>query len=303
MKVLITGASGFLGGYLLKIFNRYHEVIGIYNNNRIHINNVKKIKANLIDGTKINQFLVYSKPDVIIHCAGIASPDVCENNQENAYMCNFISTRNLIKNIHQTKLNPYMLFISTNYVFGGEKNNDNFHYSNNDLVCPSNYYGMTKALSERLIIDYLPKYAILRLPVLYGDPDNDNDPVKQMLKKIKCQETISIDDKELRYPTYIGDVGNIIENMINKQLCGIMHFSADESLTRYQWFLTVAKEIGLQTKNMNNDGIYPDPDLWRKPAFRPKKLDIGIYNIDTKKRNLKRTTDIAKAVYKNVKIG
>ena len=76
--------------------------------------------------------------DLIVHCAAFTDLVRAEQEKELCYQTNVIGTRNL------APLKIPMLYISTEYVFDGEKG----HYAENDYPNPQNFYAFTKLLGE-----------------------------------------------------------------------------------------------------------------------------------------------------------
>ena len=115
--ILLTGGTGLLGTELQKLipcFAPSHQLFDI-------LNPILPRKVNLI-----------------VHAA--AFTDVCgaETNKEQCYQTNVIGTRKL------AELGVPMLYISTEYVFDGEKGN----YDESSYPNPRNFYALTKLLGE-----------------------------------------------------------------------------------------------------------------------------------------------------------
>ena len=73
MKIVIVGASGFLGTKLMDILSKNHEVIGI------DINENNKISyLDATDFEEVREFLEKHKPEVIIDTVGIPDYSICE---------------------------------------------------------------------------------------------------------------------------------------------------------------------------------------------------------------------------------
>lgn len=121
-KILLTGGSGCLGKELLKLYPFYaptHKVLDITSESSVKEWGRQKI-------------------DLIVHCAAYTNVVQAEQEKELCYNTNVIGTRYL------AQLGIPMVYISTEYVFDGEKGN----YTEEDMPNPRNFYAFTKLLGE-----------------------------------------------------------------------------------------------------------------------------------------------------------
>ncbi|MCP3659864.1 MAG: NAD(P)-dependent oxidoreductase [Bacteroidetes bacterium] len=177
-KVLITGASGFIGyNTVLEFVKRKCFVYAIINKSirpelkELELQNlIKIIKIDLTNSKEINKrFKDIPVPDAIIHCAGRASDVGWEREFRKT---NFDSVRyltNIVKEYHVNKF----VFISTTDVYGLKdfdgQTEEQLDYDKN----PSNYYPKYKIKAERYIKNNLYKknYCIIRPAAVYGEDD------------------------------------------------------------------------------------------------------------------------------------
>ena len=118
--ILLTGGSGRLGTELQKLM-RFQSVP-----NRDQLNITQPIQ------------IVPSGLKLIVHAAAFTDVVGAESHRELCYATNVLGTRNL------ASLGIPMLYISTEYVFDGEKGN----YAETDYPNPQNFYSLTKLLGE-----------------------------------------------------------------------------------------------------------------------------------------------------------
>lgn len=78
MKLLITGAQGYLGALLYSELRFRHDVIGT---SHYESNNENEVALNIQDAEAVNRCVIALAPDVIIHTAAIANVAVCEKNR------------------------------------------------------------------------------------------------------------------------------------------------------------------------------------------------------------------------------
>src|SRR5688572_8781152 len=147
--VLITGANGFVGYYLIeKLIHKNYIVIATgKGENRLPFTH-KNFIYEPLDFTleaDVKKIIDNYNPDFIVHSGAISKPDECEQNKEKAYTSNVLGTKYLLQ--HAARIKSFFLFISTDFVFSGEKD----RYLEEDATSPVNYYGTTKQLAEAAV--------------------------------------------------------------------------------------------------------------------------------------------------------
>jgi nucleoside-diphosphate-sugar epimerase len=169
-KILITGISGFIGKAVCERLSKESSVIGIDNNVKHKVQNVTLNHSDITDYEKISKFVNMHKPDIVIHCAGIAHQKIGTVDSNEYFRVNSYSTENLAKIANKANHNVYFIFLSSISVYG----EDNMQNSvPEDSQCnPSSDYASSKLDAEkRLIALYnsggLNKLDIFRLAPVY----------------------------------------------------------------------------------------------------------------------------------------
>ncbi len=142
MKILITGASGYIGSCLYYYLKNKYKVYGIDKNN-IKFPRIKK--CNLLNFNKLNKLLKNVKPDLIIHLAAQSLVDETIN-KEKYKVNNITATENLIKAMKKNNLNN-LIFSSTAAVYKYK----NKPLSENSSIGPKSNYASTKLKCEKII--------------------------------------------------------------------------------------------------------------------------------------------------------
>ncbi len=138
MKVLITGGSGLLGGYLIKELE--HRGIDLYAPTR---------KAcNVLSNESVGYAFAYYEPDIVIHCAAVAKFKLVDKNPRTALLVNVNGTNHIINNCHQ--LMTRLVYISTDHVFDGESG----VYGTHEKINPISNYAKMKAAGELCALTY-----------------------------------------------------------------------------------------------------------------------------------------------------
>ena len=157
--ILLTGASGTLGGKIIELSKTY----------RLNLLTPPKDILDITKTDKIKKFFEENDFDAIIHCAAMARMMECHENPGKALEVNTIGTCNIVKQtlIKEKKIKKNIRFIqiSTDGVYEGAKGN----YSENSPAIPFNIYGWTK-LGAECAANLLKNHCIIRTN--FFEPEN-----------------------------------------------------------------------------------------------------------------------------------
>lgn len=212
MKYLITGCDGQLGFDIvreLQARGTFDFFMGTHIN--MDITN-KNIVNNVIDNFK---------PDVIIHCAAYTHVDQAEEEKEKCFAINVEGTKNVIE--AAKKIHAKLLFISTDYVFDGEKIG---YYDINDIPNPINIYGQSKFLAECEVLKYSKSF-IIRVSWLFGI--HGGNFVKTMLNLSKTKRELNVIDDQIGSPTYTKDLAKSLIDISVTNKFGIYHVTNENT--------------------------------------------------------------------------
>jgi len=279
VKILLTGANGFLGHYLTaQLLQKKYQVIATgKGESRLPFAHLQHFEYSTMDFTDPNQVeKVFDKyqPDFVVHAGAMSKPDDCELQQELARRINVEGTGLLLQNA--TKYKAAFLYVSTDFVFDGDKG----MYDEKDTPNPINYYGKTKLEAEVLVQAYSYHWAIARTVLVYGKPLTGRSNILTIVKeKLKKGEEYSVVSDQLRTPTYVEDLAIGIILMIEKKATGIYHLSGADILTPYDMACAVADYLGLNPSLLKK----VTAASFSQPASRPLKTG---FNIDKASREL-----------------
>src|SRR5687768_5008946 len=114
MKILITGANGFLGQHLCRFLKKRHSVFATgRGSKRIPFADVQYYTCDITDFSSVVQLLKTVQPEVIIHAAAMSKPDECDVNRELCDKINVLGTKHFIDAAQQLKHESHFIYIST----------------------------------------------------------------------------------------------------------------------------------------------------------------------------------------------
>ena len=235
MKILITGTCGFIGFNLAKKFlegSIKYTIIGIDNfddyysiklkKKRLAIlksyKNFKFTKLDIVDKKKTEIFLKKKKFDYVIHLAAQAGVRYSLIDPKKFIDVNLIGYINLLDALIKNK--PKKIFYaSSSSVYG---DNDKFPLKETEKLNPKNIYGVSKKLNETISKYYSKKYDIkmigMRFFTIYGEWGRPDMFFLKLFKSAFTKEIFNLNNRgnHFRDFTYIGDIFNLIKNLLKK---------------------------------------------------------------------------------------
>jgi dTDP-4-dehydrorhamnose reductase len=202
-KLLITGASGFLGWNLCQIARSEWEIHGSYFQHPIEISGVNLHSSakpllwsiDLTDLDAVKSAIDTIAPDGVIHTAAASSPNFCQANPDKSYQINVTASQQLAQLCCDANI-PFV-FTSTDLVFDGTK----APYKETDPVTPINLYGEQKIAAEREILAVYPRASICRMPLMFGiAPPNATSFIQPWIKALRSGENLKLFVDEFRTP-------------------------------------------------------------------------------------------------------
>ena len=253
MRIAVTGASGQLGTDVLQELERVgHEVAGLTHSD-----------IELTDVESIHQCLDLIRPDVLINTAAAHHVERCEEHPDRAHAVNAKGAGDLARwcASHQAR----MLQISTDYVFDGAKSTP---YVESDAPAPLNTYGSSKLAGEQLVQSLCPESLILRVSGLYGVHecrDKGANFVDKMIELAGSRDFLRVVDDEFLTPTSTAELARQITPLLDSQLTGIAHASAQGSCSWYRFAAAI-----FEYSEINIDLQIAGADEFKMKVPRPK---------------------------------
>lgn len=252
MRILITGAGGAIGKILSQHLSEIgHEIIPV-------VRRDGAISADLREEATVFRLVKAYAPELIVHLAALTNLRFCEQNKEASHATNIGITEILTRACSEFGIR--LIFFSTDYIFG---NYDHF-WQEEDPPCPTTQYGIDKAVSERLIQERLPDYAIVRTAQVYGF---NGDFVSLVAQALTAHQTFTAFANLANCPTWIGDLLPMVQKIIDDGRQGIFHCVGPEAMSRYQFACEIANTFGLNTASIQAVNVDFSTDI-RPPIVR-----------------------------------
>lgn len=256
MKILIIGASGFLGTKLNDILGKKHGIAGT----AAPEEKTEFAPLDIRDKNKVRDYIREVRPEVVVHTAAMKDPDICEQKKEEAEAINHLGARNVVEGCREG--GAKLIYISTDYVFDGKKGN----YKEVDPCNPINHYGWTKLKAEE-DVSTLENGIIFRFDLLYGY--NGKNKNNGLFSQIVSGKKIEMNFDQKRQPLLIDDVASAIEDLLEKKEKGIFHLAGPDNISKYELGLALEKIV-------RQDSLLVPIAEKEQIARRPKNASIDV---------------------------
>lgn len=238
MKILITGASSYVGSRLFLDTSSSHETVGTYSQHQL---SPKFLHLDITDKDEVGTLIAIQKPDVILHVASNPHPEWCETHPEEAKQLNLSGTKNIVDAANAN--NAKVIYISS---FAA--------------INPINVYAHTKKDSETIVKTTKAGYLNLRPSFILGfSPNTTNDRSFNRLLKNLDQGTPAIYDTSWKFqPTYLGHIRDVILACMEKSIWNhTIHITVPEHTTRFDSAKDILSPFGVTVSPVDNHDTTP----------------------------------------------
>lgn len=228
-KLLITGASGFLGWNLCRRGSSLWDVFGLAGKNRIDIHGVKSGNVDLTDFDEVGELFRAIRPDAVIHAAAASDPNFCQLHPAESHRINVDATVNLAGLCADRGI-PFV-FTSTDLVFDGLA----APFREEDPVSPVSIYGEQKAEAEAAVLNRWPHAAVCRMSLMFGEPGPAAQSfIQPMIAAMKEDREIRLFTDEFRTPLSGRDAARGLLLALEKAR-GLLHLGGAERISRFDF--------------------------------------------------------------------
>ena len=273
-RILITGSNGMLGQRAVQFYSSKEniELLATSVEEKSVVDSVEYISSDIKNRDSIKEVIHDYYPDFIVHTAAFTNVDLSEKLREDAWKINVKGVEYIAEAARA--IDAHIIHVSTDYIFDGKDG----PYSENALPNPVGYYGRTKLASENALRISGTFFTILRTNVLYGiAPNSRPDFVRWVINSLNEKENIRIVKDQINNPTFIDDLIQGINKIIEFRKTGTYNIGGKEFLSRYEFTLRIADFF-----NLGKNLITPiTTDELKQPARRPLKSGLIILKAET----------------------
>ena len=242
MKILLTGANGFVGA-------RIRAAAPV-------------ICAPSLRGAEkedIDRLIDTVQPDAIIHTAAISDIGACAKDPEGSYHVNVLVPEYLAKAANGAKL----VLFSSDQVYSGAKGDKSF---TEDDVSTANLYAEEKLEMENRVLAIDPNAVMLRATWMYDMPmfgvQNRSNLITMFLNAAITQKPLALSKEEFRGITYVREVAEQALQAVNLP-GGAYNFGSEADVSMYALAELFMKKTGMKLNLQEKSG---GENLWMNCA-------------------------------------
>ncbi|MVX63500.1 NAD-dependent epimerase/dehydratase family protein [Clostridium chromiireducens] len=253
MKVLVLGASGFLGN---KIFHRmmYEQGVEVLGTCFQSSSEYNLIKVDITNEEEAKSILGNFRPDIIIWSL--------ISRQSEKHLIE-VGVNNILKYLVDDQK---FVFMSSNAVFRGDNQNGYFKeedepkYKNSNE--PLDLYANAKIDGERIVKQY-KNYIIIRPGAIYGQDINGkwDKRISDLIDKLKANQEVVKTENLFNSFVKVDELANAIVELIKIDYKGIIHLGPFHKQSYYDYFIDISRMLSLNTNLIKSNKIDKSMDL------------------------------------------
>jgi len=239
---LVTGASGQLGGHLLRQLAAdalSPPILALAGRGEVAAGcSVRRV--DLADLASLRAAVRDFRPSHVLHCGALTSVSRAHQEPELAEQINVRGTAALADAVATS--GGRLVFTSTDMVFDGEA----APYHEADAPRPITHYGRTKYAAELEVLRR-PGSLVVRIPLLYGCPSTRRATTfVQQMEALRARQPLSLFTDEFRTPLWLVDAARALLALARSDLTGVIHVAGPERLSRYELIARCAALLGVR---------------------------------------------------------
>ena len=238
MKLLIIGATSYIGSRLVFDLKDKFEVAGTYHSNNYI--SAKFLPVDIRNEKSVDDLLAMIEPDIVVHLANYSSSRQIKGNEVDFPKLNLEATNNIVKSVNKHGIS--LIF-----------------FSSMAATTKQDLYGELKAQSEDIVKTAKHGFDIVRPSAVIGlSPVQTHNKITDKILAVVNGDNQEFDNSWVLQPTYIGHLSQAIDQIITKNIWGeALNIFTDYPVTQYQIANDVLTHFNLKATPLETGRVVP----------------------------------------------
>ena len=279
MKILGTGLNGLIGSRIVELNKDKH----------IFQNISRSTGVDITDYSSVLNAISSSDAKVVFHAAANTDVKAAEKEKDlkeesQSWKINVIGTQNVAKACSQT--GKKLIHISTDMVLGGDIMPKG-GFKEDAALNPLSFYAVTKSEAEKIVQSLSTPWVIMRTAYPYRALFEKPDFVRFFKQWLTEKKPISVLIDRIISPTFIDDLANAFDVLVEKEALGIYHTVGSQIVSVYEAVVLIAKAFNLDTKLIGKTtrkeflvGRPPEPFSSALNNDKIRKLGVNMHTFE-----------------------
>ncbi len=240
-RMLVTGGSGYLGGWVARRAHPTWEVTATYFRHRPRnaASGIRWVQLDVRDAQAVHALVHRLHPAVIVHTAALNPGQGNKSGEDEFEAVNADGTRHVAQ--AATAGDIRLIHISTDVVFDGK----NGAYTEEDEPSPVTPYGKSKAHAEDAVWASGASAVIVRTSLLYGWRHTLDRQSRWVVESLQAGAPIRLFTDEFRCPIWVESLAAALVELAGVEYSGVLHIAGAQALSRYAFGCRLARFYGL----------------------------------------------------------
>jgi len=255
-RMLVTGGSGYLGGWVVRLARDDWEVTATYLAHPAEEPSARWRRLDVRDGAAVAALAAKVRPAVVVHTAALNPGKGTDFEAVNAAGARHVARA-------AGGCGARLVHISTDVLFDGERGS----YIEDDPPNPITPYGRSKALAEQEVRASGVEALIVRTSLIYGWRPRIGRQTRWMVDDLQAEKPVRLYTDELRCPIWVESLAAAVIELADLDHTGVLHVAGAQVLSRYEFGLRLLRFHGLEPGL-----VTPTPS----PRDKPRPLDCTL---------------------------
>lgn len=275
MKLLITGASGYLGRCLCGRAITRHEVFAGFSHHRDAVTAGEPVELDLLRPREAAAAIHGLAPDAVIHTAAISLGGLAGEMEA----VNVEGSRTVAA--AAARLGARLVHLSTDVVHDGSR----APYVDDAPPSPIGLYARTKAAAEVAVIAAAPAVAVVRTSLVYGLDAVDHGTAS-FVERLAAGEPVFLYADAVRQPVWVETLAEALLRLLDVDFAGFLNVAGSQVLSRDEfgrrmldWWDVPGRER-VETVRVEETGVEVPKDLRLRLDRAREVLGIELPGVD-----------------------